>query len=227
MAKFARTQIAGGPKRAYWRLRRRTLPSPSPSANPVGVIRKGVVEVAASSGTGRVRVVVATTVLLSFISFWRAAAIVLSDLGSTAFYGGGIVEQAIGKSAPWFVLGVMLFSYAVRALYIESSAMFVRAGVYRVVKEAMGGTREALSVSPAFDYVLAGRSAATRLDDIWSDQRASGARRSRRPSSRRRHRDGHRHPYHRVALVAGTKGLHESSDDALRIMKITTVMVVI
>ena len=34
----------------------------------------------------------------------------------------------------------MLFSYAVRALYIESSAMFVRAGVYRVVKEAMGGT---------------------------------------------------------------------------------------
>ena len=61
---------------------------------------------------GRVRVVVATTVLLSFISFWRAAAIVLSDLGSTAFYVGGIVEQAIGKSAPWFVLGVMLFSYA-------------------------------------------------------------------------------------------------------------------
>ena len=42
-----------------------------------------------SSVDGRVRVVVATTVLLSFISFWRAAAIVLSDLGSTAFYVGG------------------------------------------------------------------------------------------------------------------------------------------
>ena len=75
----------------------------------------------------RVRVVVATTVLLSFISFWRAAAIVLSDLGSTAFYVGGIVEQAIGKAAPWYILAVMLFAYAVR-------------GVYRVVKEAMGGT---------------------------------------------------------------------------------------
>ena len=95
---------------------------------------------ASAATDGRVRVVVATTVLLSFISFWRAAAIVLSDLGSTAFYVGGIVERAIGKAAPWFVLGVMLFSYAVRALYIESSAMFVRAGVYRVVKEAMGGT---------------------------------------------------------------------------------------
>ena len=80
-----------------------------------------------------------TTVLLSFISFWRAAAIVLSDLGSTAYYIGGIAEHAIGKAAPWFILGVMLFSYAVRAVYIESSAMFVRGGVYRVVKEAMGG----------------------------------------------------------------------------------------
>ena len=38
--------------------------------------------------------------LHSFISFWRAAAIVLADLGSTAFYVAGIVEQAIGKSAP-------------------------------------------------------------------------------------------------------------------------------
>ena len=60
------------------------------------------------SSDGRVRVVVATTVLLSFISFWRAAAIVLADLGSTAFYIGGIVEQAVGKAAPWFILGVML-----------------------------------------------------------------------------------------------------------------------
>jgi hypothetical protein len=38
------------------------------------------------------RVVVATTGLLSFISFWRAAAIVLADLGSSAFYAGGIAE---------------------------------------------------------------------------------------------------------------------------------------
>ena len=95
--------------------RRRTLPSPSPSANPVGITRKARVSTTPLSRDGRVRVVVATTVLLSFISFWRAAAIVLSDLGSTAFYVGGIVEQAVGKAAPWFILGVMLFSYAVRA----------------------------------------------------------------------------------------------------------------
>jgi len=81
----------------------------------------------------RVRVVVATSVMLSFISFWRAAAIVLNDLGSSAFYAGGLAEEYVGKAAPWFILGVMLFSYAVRVVYIESSSMFTRGGVYRVV----------------------------------------------------------------------------------------------
>ena len=101
--------------------------------------------------------VVATTVMLSFISFWRAAAIVLSDLASSAYYVGGIAEQAIGKAAPWFILAIMLFSYAVRAIYIESCSMFVRGGVYRVVHEAMGGTLAKFSVSALmFDYVLTG-----------------------------------------------------------------------
>src|SRR3989442_12340519 len=78
--------------------------------------------------------------MLAFISFWRAAAIVLNDLGSSAFYAGAIAEQAIGKAAPWFILAIMLFSYCVRSLYIESCSMFVRGGVYRVGKEAKGST---------------------------------------------------------------------------------------
>ena len=103
------------------------------------------------------KVVVATTVMLSFISFWRAAAIVLSDLASSAYYVGGIAEQAIGKAAPWFILAIMLFSYAVRAIYIESCSMFVRGGVYRVVHEAMRGTLAKFSVSALmFDYILTG-----------------------------------------------------------------------
>src|SRR5258706_10825670 len=106
---------------------------------------------------GRTRVVIATSVMLSFISFWRAAAIVLNDSGSSAFYAGGIAEKFVGKSAPWFILGVMLFSLAVRMLYIESSTMFTRGGVYRVVKEALGGTMAKLSVSALiFDFILTG-----------------------------------------------------------------------
>src|SRR5437762_4157234 len=97
--------------------------------------------------TKRVQVVLATTVLLSFISFWRAAAVVLADLGSSAYYVGGIAERAIGKSAPWFILAIMLLSYAVRAVYVESCSMFVRGGVYRVVRYAMGNTAAKFSVS--------------------------------------------------------------------------------
>jgi amino acid transporter len=101
--------------------------------------------------------VVASTVALSFISFWRAAAIVLSDLASSAFYVGGIAEGAIGRSAPWFILGVMLFSFAVRSIYLESCSMYVRGGVYVVVRDAMGPFLARLSVSALiFDYVLTG-----------------------------------------------------------------------
>src|ERR1700738_4736583 len=89
-----------------------------------------------SSTTAKVGV--ATTVALSFISFWRGAAIVISALASSAFYVDGIAETAIGPAAPWFVLGVMLFSFAVRSVYMESCSMFVRGGVYMVVKDSMG-----------------------------------------------------------------------------------------
>src|SRR5580658_7153898 len=103
------------------------------------------------------KVVVATTVALSFISFWRGASIVLSDLASSAFYAGGAAEQAVGKAAPWFVLGVMLFSFAVRSVYMESCSMFVRGGVYVVVHDSMGPLAAKFSVSAlVFDYILTG-----------------------------------------------------------------------
>src|SRR5246500_6035678 len=103
------------------------------------------------------KVLVATTAMLAFISFWRAAAIVLNDLASSAYYAGGEAEQFIGKTAPWFILATMLLSYAVSQLYIEGCSMFVRGGVYRVVKEAMGGTLAKFSVSALmFDYILTG-----------------------------------------------------------------------
>ncbi len=95
--------------------------------------------------------------MLAFISYWRAAAIVLNDLGSSAFYAGAISEHFIGKTAPWFVLAIMLFAFAVQALYFESCGMFVRGGVYRVVKEGMGSTLAKFSVSALmFDYILTG-----------------------------------------------------------------------
>src|SRR5207249_10746976 len=97
----------------------------------------------------------------TFISSGRTAPVVLGALASTVYYIGGIVENAIGPAAPWFILAVMLFSYAVRSVYIESCSLFVRGGVYRVVKEAMGGFLAKLSVSALmFDYILTGPTSA-------------------------------------------------------------------
>jgi amino acid transporter len=182
-----------------------------------------------SRGNGIPRVLVATTALLSFISFWRAAAIVLNDLGSSAFYAGAIAEAAIGKSAPWFILAIMLFSYAVRSMYIESCSMFVRGGVYRVVKEAMGGTLAKFSVSALmFDYILTGP-----ISGVSAGQYLTGFL-----------NDIFRYAHWNMilpidltsALFAAVvtiyfwweniKGIPESSGKALKIMYVTTVMVI-
>ena len=176
------------------------------------------------------KVLVVTTAMLSFISFWRAAAIVLNDMGSSAFYAGAIAEQAVGKTAPWFILAVMLFAYAVRALYMESCSMFVRGGVYRVVKEAMGGTLAKISVSALmFDFILTGP-----ISGVSAGQYLTGFL-----------NDLFRYAHMSVVLPENltsalfaivvtlyfwwenVKGIHESSGKALRIMYVTTVMVIL
>src|ERR1700733_9496198 len=192
----------------------------------------------------RVKLVVASSVMLTFISFWRAAAVVLNDLGSSAFYAGGISEQAVGKAAPWFILGVMLFSFAVRAVYVESCSMFTRGGVYRVVKEALGGNFAKLSVSALmFDYILtgpisgvsAGQYIVGLLNELlnvaalhgWVPGGMVAWAHSARPL-----------PLNETAALfaaavtiyywwQNTKGIEESTDKALSVMQVTTVMVVL
>jgi amino acid transporter len=183
-----------------------------------------------SSKRPAVKVFVATTVMLTFISFWRAAAIVLSDLASSAYYAGGDAEKVIGKSAPWFILAVMLFSYCVRALYIESSAMFVRGGVYRVVKEAMGSTLAKFSVSALlFDYVLTGPISAVSAGQYLGGFIQDISTYLHHPLS---FNQNHFSAFFAVLVVTyfwwkNIQGIHESSEKALQIMIITTVMVVI
>ena len=176
------------------------------------------------------KVVVATTVALSFISFWRGASIVLSDLASSAFYAGGAAEQAVGRSAPWFVLGVMLFSFAVRSVYMESCSMYVRGGVYVVVRDSMGPVMAKISVSAlVFDYILTGPisvvSAGQYLGALLNE--ISGLLHQSYQIDVNTFAAG-------VAVLitsyfwwTNVKGVYESSGKALRIMQITTVMVVI
>src|SRR3954453_7001836 len=103
------------------------------------------------------QVIIVTGVMFTFIGYWRTAAVVLCDLASTSYYIGAIVELSVGPAAPWFILAVMCFSYAVRWVYIESCTLFVRGGVYRVVREAMGPFMAKFAVSALmFDYILTG-----------------------------------------------------------------------
>src|SRR5262245_43188554 len=179
------------------------------------------------------QVIIVGSVMFTFISYWRAAAIVLCDLASTAYYIGGIVEQVIGPAAPWFILAVLLLAFAVGLVYVESCSMFVRGGVYRVVREALGGTAAKFAVSALiFDYVLTGPistvSAGQYVMGLLLDTiRGLGLATS--PEDSR----AHVKRWGSVVLACGVtwyfyrqnvKGMHESSDKALKIMQATAVM---
>ncbi|MFN4259947.1 MAG: APC family permease [Gemmataceae bacterium] len=183
------------------------------------------------------QVLVVSSVMFTFISYWRTAAVVLCDLASTAYFIGGIVEQAIGPAAPWFIVAVMVFSYAVRSVYIESCTLFVRGGVYRVVREALGRFWAKIAVSALmFDYILTGPIGGVAagqyviglalntlaIVDPHFQMSASAASGVQRWGS--------------VVIAVGITlyffrqnvlGIRESSDKAVKIMIATTVMAVI
>lgn len=183
------------------------------------------------------QVIVISSVTFTFISYWRTAAVVLCDLASTAYYIGAIVESAIGKAAPWFIVGVLLFSYGMRSVYIESSALFVRGGVYRVVKEALGGFVAKLSVSALlFDYILTGPISGVAagqyivglsLDAVSSRYFGVHLEESTVTAIQN---------WGAVVIACATTlyffrqnllGMHESSDKALKIMFATTIMALV
>ncbi len=183
----------------------------------------------ASKAATTAKVVVATTVALTFISYWRGASIVLSDLASSMFYAGGIAEAAIGPSAAWYVLFVMIFSFAVRSVYMESCGMFVRGGVYVVVKDSMGPVVAKASVSAlVFDYILTGPISAVSAGQYLGNLINEIFVYAHRSTTI----DPNMFAVFFAVLVtvyfwrSNIRGIHESSGAALKIMQVTTVMVV-
>src|SRR5260370_5872413 len=126
----------------------------------------------------------------------------------------------------------MLFSYAVRAVYVESCSMFVRGGVYRAVKQSLGGTLAKFSVSALmFDYILtgpisgvaAGQYLAGLINELLQYFHLSGPLASGTISFIS--------PRFAVAVTPyfwwqNTQGVAESREKSFQIMELVTLMVV-
>jgi amino acid transporter len=146
------------------------------------------------------------------------------------FYVGGIAERAIGPAAPWFIIGVMFFSFAVRSVYLESCSMFVRGGVYVVVRDSMGPFAARLSVSAlVFDYILTGPISSVAAGQYLGRLINELSESIQRPIDLD---PNHFAAFFGVAVTAyfwwmNVKGIHESSGKALRIMQVTTIMVIV
>ena len=153
--------------------------------------------------------------------------------------GGGRQSCSPGSSSALFS-SLSLFD----AVYVESCSMFTRGGVYRVVKEALGGTFAKLSVSALmFDYILTGPisgvSAGQYITGLLNELMMVGAVHGWLPHALMRgpHLAAQMPMNGTAAFFAlavtifywwqNIKGIEESSDRALDVMKITTVMVVI
>jgi len=86
----------------------------------------------------RVRVVVAATALLSFMSVWKAGALALAELGVAAFFLVGVERSVSGDIAPWFVLAACLIGAFVRAIDVESWGYLIPGGAVGRAQHAFG-----------------------------------------------------------------------------------------
>jgi hypothetical protein len=86
----------------------------------------------------RIRVVLSTTALLSFVSVSKATALVLAELGVGVFFVAGLGRSYVGDWAPWFVAVACVLAAIVRAIDIESWAFLVPGGLIARTERAFG-----------------------------------------------------------------------------------------
>jgi len=91
-----------------------------------------------STSTRQIRVVVAATALLSFMSVWKAAALAIAELGVAVFFLIGMERSAVGDTAAWFVLAACLLGAFVRAIDAESWGFLIPGGVVGRADRAFG-----------------------------------------------------------------------------------------
>jgi magnesium transporter len=85
-----------------------------------------------------VPVVLAAGVLQSLVSTWRAAPIAVAQLGIAGLFAIGVAYQTLGPAAAWYLLAATLLGSALRAVDVESYALFIPGGLAGRAREAFG-----------------------------------------------------------------------------------------
>src|SRR5512138_273659 len=102
-----------------------------------------------------------------------SSALAIVELGTVGVFAAGVASGVAGDAAPWYALAAVLLGLAIRAVDLESCALFLPGGLYGTAREAFGDRASTLAASTLLvDYAIAGALAAsaaghalTRSDD--------------------------------------------------------------
>jgi magnesium transporter len=86
-----------------------------------------------------------------------AATLALVELGAVGVFAAGVADQLFGPAAPWYLLAAVLLGFAVRAVDLETCALFLPGGGYGAASQAFGPRASTIAASTLLlDYLLFG-----------------------------------------------------------------------
>lgn len=106
-------------------------------------------------------IVLGTTILRRFVPSAASAVTALIELGAAAFFAAGVAVGSVGPHAPWFLLAAVVLGLAIRAVDLESCALFIPGGIRGAAGQAFGRTAASTTASALLvEQLLAGALAA-------------------------------------------------------------------
>jgi magnesium transporter len=90
---------------------------------------------------------------------WTAGAttFALVELGAVGVFAAGVADRLFGPAAPWYVLAAVLLGFAVRAVDLETCALFLPGGGYGAAGQAFGPRASTVAASTLLlDYLVFG-----------------------------------------------------------------------
>jgi magnesium transporter len=103
---------------------------------------------------------------MSYVTGWRHAQFrwfsgttprALAEVGAVGLFAAGVADRLIGDAAPWYLLAAVLLGFAVRAVDLETCALFLPGGAYGAAGQAFGRRASIAAASTLLvDYLVFG-----------------------------------------------------------------------